>query len=1540
MKHHIQQIHEPHHSRRGGAVIIVVISLLTTLVFLGLFFFNWTSQEIANAELFADPDQSGAQQIDPNPIFDRAAEQLIVGTRDGDHASALWGGIHSLLAHQIGRIDGDLRPTDTNVASGRGIVMEVDDVNDDGVIDPLNGDTVRFRYVDATGSIADDVRDYDDFRVNWSSLTGNTNPPRFRPNVDYTYPDINNLFLAHDETATVIPGTTRRVYIPSFFRPQLFPEYRSTDDSESYANLYNDVDKKTQSLRPNRGHRYSTPNPAGDDRYLTSATTAFSGDTTRTLQPFPFPASDANGKMGIFNNKDSNALGEYTLLDADVDGDGTADAIWIDLDLPMIHLSDGAQFVPLASFKVIDADGLINLNAHGNLQGWLKASRTLDGTEPTSVSNQGMSRSEVNPLWSMGGDLSGLSLSARGDALRNMADRFGFNASTTTPSPIELANMEWSALLMGWNPQNVSGQPTLGRYGDRQQLQANQSSPRAGIIDEDFDGDNAVFGKNHTSQRLPGLPIPGFRHPLSAIGTGIGNFISPGNGYLTHSGSTGGTRQLGQPFSTPVQWPQYVQFLASNYYPASLNTSALPDALLNEEDETILEQGHYYYGTHDSPFPAAENMALHLGKSDLQNLPIDSRVRTLASANFQHAANADDIRSRFTTDSWDRLEFNYSFPSGRSWEIGAGHPDWNGSTGFPPWYGSTTTLQPFRPELRQLFRTVADAENRFDSYRNSPRHRLTLNGILSNDLTLGGSQANGAKNAFENGSPRYRELVPHPTSFPDPDTTPDTNGYLTTGMVHDEQAPGVPFDVITSNPYAQEWWARYDRQRLARDIYCLLWVLGSEGAAPNSVQAREMAQFAVNVVDAMDQDDVITRFEYDPNLADGWDTNIANLGVVYGIEHQQLVFSEWLLIETNAENSGDDSNRTLHNDEGIEVSSVRNGHRFLYLELRNSSPYEVPLDDETWRIARFDGDTLYNAVEFRGDGNKIVGPGETFLIGCHDGKVVNGAGNPIGSAFFANVDGSATAPLRPIIPFVADPEEEEIAEGDKNSAQPPPLMDLDLTHENHETLRRFSDPNRTLVELMPNGVSTRDAFTLRLQRRKNLNARGSGESEWIEVDRITVNPVDFSTPITLGASPSGAALRAQLENRKSMERAHPFTSTASSNNGTADLVKHSMKYRGAANENSGPADAANDIWTGGPFTYWQPHFDRNFSSVMELLSIPLYGNRDAASTATFDAPREGGVVRNLVTANQLSGLRTAQVRFLNPSNSYPAGHYLLDSDVPHYANRWYRLLEFVEVKSQDQLRIDPQTAVVRRTPGRVNLNTIRHESVLAGLIDDPHHINPISRTDMTNDLVEYFTWPSGVTQGTGRHWYQEHRLARDGRDSFMMQAARTPDPDVLEWGNILIPGGYGARPFRSLSYLNSSETLIENLESTILRRRDTVKWFEDTEERWHGLYEARASDDVGVDDVDYHTKNRILGKIANNSTTRSHVFFVWIGLDFFEAHRNANNHIQIGAKTDDTRLPQFRLFCVVDMSRLEEAYNPVTGTFDFRKFIIHRQLLP
>ena len=107
---------------------------------------------------------------------------------------------------------------------------------------------------------------------------------------------------------------------------------------------------------------------------------------------------------------------------------------------------------------------------------------------------------------------------------------------------------------------------------------------------------------------------------------------------------------------------------------------------------------------------------------------------------------------------------------------------------------------------------------------------------------------------------------------------------------------------------------------------------------------------------------------------------------------------------------------------------------------------------------------------------------------------------------------------------------------------------------------------------------------------------------------------------------------------------------------------------------------------------------------------------------------------------------------------------------------------------------------------------------------------------------------------------------------------------------------------------------------------------------WQGLFDARDSANY---QMDYSTRNRLLAKVANNSTTKSHVFLVWTAVGYFEAHRLAgapvDQSVQIGARIID--LPIHRSFGVVDMTRLEDAYDTYSQTFDYSKFVIHRKRL-
>lgn len=91
--------------------------------------------------------------------------------------------------------------------------------------------------------------------------------------------------------------------------------------------------------------------------------------------------------------------------------------------------------------------------------------------------------------------------------------------------------------------------------------------------------------------------------------------------------------------------------------------------------------------------------------------------------------------------------------------------------------------------------------------------------------------------------------------------------------------------------------AEVDRQIMAAQIYMILRIAThtqddpSYPAGARTNRIRQLAQLAVNIVDYMDPDEVITRFNFDPNLKDDQWAPPAN-EVVYGFELPQLVISE------------------------------------------------------------------------------------------------------------------------------------------------------------------------------------------------------------------------------------------------------------------------------------------------------------------------------------------------------------------------------------------------------------------------------------------------------------------------------------------------------------------------------------------------------------------------------------------------------------------------------------------------------------------------
>jgi hypothetical protein len=489
--------------RRRGSTLVIVIALLGLLAFVGMVFLSFASSERSSAEYFSEAAKGEIDE--PDNVWDHPLRHIISGpsNRPSERASILRspGARHSIARNLAGS---DLSPH-----SGEGVHLIMED-------DPATADLAQVPRVDSDrNGTANDEDGLPVGERNTQSLLEFVDSPAARggnenrtfpvpaPDVDYTYPDINNLFLAYKGWAIRDNGVGANpryervlVIIPSFFRPQYMKTVLANGPAGS--NVPTDLDWATSFDGTNRPTaKFSTrsfrPSPlhiAGlqDDgtsvfRYLTSAEAA---TFSIASGGFPFVPDDnpigqpggANGvlgELGIWTGSDPNAYE----LDVDNDGDGIREGIWLDTNFPVQEFVDSSSttrlYTVLHSFTIYDLDGLINLNVQGNLSGVGR-----DGTTKTiaaanqlaevmgSTSHLGLGPNEINPLWALRTNMAA-------PVTAVTAAQFLYHYGRVPGNNLEQANMEWLWLLAGRAKVDDAAGTTLedllpGRWGENDRL--------------------------------------------------------------------------------------------------------------------------------------------------------------------------------------------------------------------------------------------------------------------------------------------------------------------------------------------------------------------------------------------------------------------------------------------------------------------------------------------------------------------------------------------------------------------------------------------------------------------------------------------------------------------------------------------------------------------------------------------------------------------------------------------------------------------------------------------------------------------------------------------------------------------------------------------------------------------------------------------------------------------------------------------------------------------------------------------------------------
>lgn len=744
------------------------------------------------------------------------------------------------------------------------------------------------------------------------------------------------------------------------------------------------------------------------------------------------------------------------------------------------------------------------------------------------------------------------------------------------------------------------------------------------------------------------------------------------------------------------------------------STAANPvvfDPLFEDPLETVFDV-EYAQRPWDQIFGPQDLLALHLTASDLTNSPDDISTRAAdlapwafddANPPFSFSENTSPgVRGRFTTMSNSLRRFMIRDELGsdrtlstaddglRSWEFSAdtdgadrnndGFADGDGLLEFPPQFGTSVPYSvddPFRPQIRRLL-TVEAGELR----GLQGQLPLSVNHIVDVDRITTTPQEGTVQFLYhmQRSGLRLRPLTEHPSETEDPTV-------LNVATIPTWTASS-PVAYPPTNYGEREYWARRDRQKLARDIFALLYTIGGNSLDtapppplssprpfnytgvndPNAAegtslytheQLRRMAQFAVNMVDAMDKDSVVTKFEYDKNFGDGWNLDddpytddgfpaLTNAdadfyaatnngmypedsndrGVVYGVEAQTLAFSEVLGMDSRQFSGGDpDDPATRHND----TSDTR---RFLHVELENMWPVPVNLativtgnadvDHAIWQLARID--------RAGANDEQPVNPTETVTLMEGNGTVDGGDRFTIamagvdGSPTDANASGWGTSDI-----YIdsGGGGNFDLVSPDINGSGPVttgsavmPNSDLDLSWGTYGQQRWLASGNSTdpgrfldgLVAYQGNDgyeIPQRSAevgFDLVLRRRQNPNMPllPIADNPWVEVDRIRVT---FSELFDL----SGATPALQLDEVRSWERAEPLDAAFVSS-GFGSYARYPNSQAGdpspqgfRRNTIGSELNSATGRKTNQFHELWQMHFDRDFASSADLLHLPVVG---------------------------------------------------------------------------------------------------------------------------------------------------------------------------------------------------------------------------------------------------------------------------------------------------------------------------------------------
>ena len=1453
---------------RSGVVLIVVLGMLAVLALIGVAFTTFSGQEEQSSGRYQAAFQNPRVDMAPDQLFLEALSQLIADTNNP--LSALRG--HGLLSDMYGPgsdygVGPDGRPGVATVDDdGNGMVDDVGELgflgSDDrnGLLDAIewyagafsgSGDRGLYQPVDPgpDGTLGT-FDDCFDLNFVWNDRTPNPTLPHPTRgdlaggfNEDYDYPDRQNMFMA----LLRADGT---VLVSSFLRPGA----GAPTDSDLSAPLVVRTAPPTAG-EPDQRARLKLLRPRGGFTDL--------GSSPNGLYDAGEPATE-NPYFPVFNPQ---------VLDVDNNGDGIPDSIWIDLGFPVQQTANGRRFRPLFAFLVVDGDGKLNLNAHGNVANSLQSPPGhADQDASGNVLGQGYSPGEV--------------------ALVNI-----FKDATQVPAhvlqPGVLPN-EYSWLLTG-RPAGVGlPTPVAGRYGETT-LIGSSTPPRAGQTNTDTTPPSAAVPPTVGDDDSPAT----LGNPPYWSSAQRGNWSEGLRGVFV--GFVPSAPKTGR-YGTPADFngdgalgvDSYGRFIyfapaadmgwggVAPQWPASMVLAGHSSNFDSVDDQAELDL--YTSRANDGIFTPSDMEFLYR-QFDVDSSSLFSRLRWLTPSLVPSPDTAAAARRRMmtTTESWDLIRYNMFpltqgigvAPAPNETELvfyrqrGSGKFNTVGLKG-----ASTTATTPGlvpEPTTQKLLGLAPGLPVEIARGR-----RLNLN--------------RGYFGTVLGGSPYYKSAVPH-----------------------------------SSTP------ANSDPRTVARDIYILLRQLHSVDVSDTEA-IRQMAQFAVNVVDFRDPDQIMTGFEYtiDLSLA-GWDVDgdleteeTANRGLVWGVEAPQVVLNETYAIE--------------------DPTAV--GMPQLWFELFN--PQHLDATDNAFR------------ADLRGPGSDSAF--QVVLADTSPG--VPGGGTPVGEP-------STTARR---LEFTAMPNAPAVGGTGTATLEPDNYLLVGPTTVAGNPLTPTPDFDVPESTFSPTAAEIGSTLRLYLRRLADPTNDHDPGPDTIDGTADDVNP--YLTVDALDVQVY-SEMQVSMTTHQSLERVAPYS------------VRRDFHSSGTASPHTLKAVNEKNVLPHRPLAF----NDRPFASALELLFVPAV--RPQWLTSTFVVP-SAAVSPYLPSTNRTSPIRTGESGDVNPATPFLGAPYYLfghmlnflyeTSGAAYPTPGLYRIFEFVEVPSRMAGSSDPAISQLwpipttgpddadgrlDRVPGKMNINTAiaEQEQFLAMFNNHPLALDGTgSVTQQTGTAARPLPTPgNAATVPT--------ELA------FPCQSGTVqPTSELLKrcldsmFGPDGIMGTSDDLPFRSLSVGTATiaaPQLIQppDIHNTLLRS-------------WSGPATRPTSTDLplfldsrGVAPPGGSGATNLLGypnfqyqpltKISNVAITRSNVYAVWVTVGFFEVpavsshdptlagdHPNrlanygiANAPPELGREinADIGKNIRHRAFFVIDRSRARGYAGPPRSSAELQdvlgQVVIHSRII-